>query len=686
MNAVSQGQTIQQQKDSLQSLIPTYNNAERIVGIRKLAALYLKDTLEIGHKIIKELIDDHSCYDYPKEAGLNFITLSSFEKRLSTIQEAIISLEKADSLFVIAGYKYGRAGVMLNMGILYKNMDKPKLSLEQYENAYSIFEADSHKIEMSSCLSNIGNYYFVLSNYQVALEYYIQALEIKESEIDESSSKYYKVANNLTSIALVQANLKQYDAAIKNYRQAYAINVKKGNLRGISRTTSKMADLFSYLMEYDSAIYYSNKCIETSKVIGNKRELSLGYSSICRVYYKMGLSKLALRNAFKSLEIQQEIQYSRGIYVNFMSIGEIYLDQGHYNTALIYFKKAENLSEIIEDKSLESNVQSGMATAYGYLKNYEKAYAHSMLYAQLTDSIFEENNSEELARMQTIYETNKKEKEILILNAEKAEQELLVRNQKAELTIQRLITIGILVFLLILVMVSFLLFNRYKLKQKAEKAELEVQSMEFESRLLRSQMNPHFIFNSLNSIQNYVLKNEKKLASSYLIKFANLMRNVLEMTRQETVSLEVDIETLRINMELEKLRLKDKFDFEILLDHNIDPESIFIPPMILQPHIENAIKHGIADIEKPGIIKVEIKLAGNLLRCSITDNGAGRKHVSQKGGKNYRSVSGKLNEERLELMSKRQGLVLEQKIIDLKDESGNAAGTMIEISIPYEMD
>jgi len=345
--------------------------------------------------------------------------------------------------------------------------------------------------------------------------------------------------------------------------------------------------------------------------------------------------------------------------------------------------------EVAETEGMNTliyKIEEALSQVYNNTGNYKQAYFYHVKYHNLYDSINNENSRNRLSELQTRFETEKKEKEILRLTAEKTEQKLAIIEQKSNLTRQRMIIFTILLVLFLSAGLAYFLFIRYRLKQKNKHIELENQNLQIESRLLRSQINPHFIFNALNSIQHFVLNNEKTQASTYLIKFANLMRNVLSMSRKEMVSLEDDLETLKINLELEKLRLKDKFDFVFSIDQSIELDAIYIPPMLMQPHIENAIKHGVEKKEGAGTIRIEISLPDHHLKCVIQDDGIGREKSAVNQKKGHVSVAGKLTRERFEILKKKRGTHISQVIIDQKDSHGNSIGTRVELIIPFEKD
>lgn len=219
-----------------------------------------------------------------------------------------------------------------------------------------------------------------------------------------------------------------------------------------------------------------------------------------------------------------------------------------------------------------------------------------------------------------------------------------------------------------------------------EKLSFEKRISEVEMQALRAQMNPHFIFNSLHSINKYVLDNDKENASVYLSKFSKLMRMILENSREQEVTLESDLAALKLYMELEALRFQNSFDFLITLDENMDSENTLIAPLLLQPFVENAILHGIREKEK-GFIKIEIKRDGGIMRCLIEDNGIGLEHlVATETGMSIKrkSFGMKITKERLKIIEQLKQVKTSIEVTDLKDAENNACGLRIELQLPYE--
>ena len=245
---------------------------------------------------------------------------------------------------------------------------------------------------------------------------------------------------------------------------------------------------------------------------------------------------------------------------------------------------------------------------------------------------------------------------------------------------------GLTLFLAI-VLIFRLRLERVRTIARIERERLEMEKglIQLEQKALRLQMNPHFIFNALNSIQSHISSQDTKTARYYLAKFSRLMRSVLENSRETMIPLVDEIHTLENYLEVERFSGGEKFDYEIEIDPNIDPEEVLIPSMMIQPFIENAIIHGIAHLKTKGHIHVRFIQINKRIECSITDSGVGRQKAAEiKSQQNHRHKSTALlvTQERLDIISAGADWGKSIEFIDLKNSDGSPAGTRVILRIP----
>ena len=305
--------------------------------------------------------------------------------------------------------------------------------------------------------------------------------------------------------------------------------------------------------------------------------------------------------------------------------------------------------------------------------NSDAAYASLQASFALHDSIIRYERKEELMEILTRYETDQKEKKILILSQENQLQEMKIRQNS-------LIIIGMALLVLLIVIMAIILFRQNKIKN-------ENQAILLKQRLFRSQMNPHFIFNAMGNIQSSIINEEPDKAIKYLSKFSKLMRNILEGSLEEKILLAEEISLITNYLDIQKIRFNTKFDYSIVIDEKIDTEAALIPPMLLQPFIENAIEHGINHKESKGNVKVIVKKDRGNMVFEIEDDGVGRtkaKELSQNKNKGHRSYATILTQERIEALNKKQKKKITFAIIDLTDKDGMASGTKVVFEIPIK--
>lgn len=269
---------------------------------------------------------------------------------------------------------------------------------------------------------------------------------------------------------------------------------------------------------------------------------------------------------------------------------------------------------------------------------------------------------------------------VILHNDGVSQSEELIKRQQEQIT---LAIIGALVPVVLLF--AFTFFFLYRRKRESDfrnkELELKVSIAQMELKALRSQVNPHFIFNCLNSIQHYIHQSNNDLAETYLVKFSRLIRRVLEHSCDPFISLEDDLKTLELYIQLEGMRMNNSFSYHIEMDPELNPELTFVPPMLLQPLVENAIWHGLNNRDQGGVIRIAFKKGEEHLNCRITDNGLKGDYISNQKG---RSFGMELIRDRITLLNQNETAEAILKMNPLTDDTGNQSGMQVDLVIPYE--
>ena len=349
----------------------------------------------------------------------------------------------------------------------------------------------------------------------------------------------------------------------------------------------------------------------------------------------------------------------------------------------------------LQEQSLEIAKQIGsidrQATAlknlseiYRVTKNFEKSLVYYIDATALNDSIYSSQKKDAITRMDMQFNFDKKE------SLAKAENDRRQAFAHAEIDRQKYRSNLILLssaFILLTGAGGFIFYKRNrdtKQKQKEIAAMLRIKDTELKA--LRLQMNPHFIDNALQSIQHFMKEHKAEEAEEYLIKFSSLMRSMLINSERDEIPLSKELETLEWYMQLENLRMNYPFTYKFYLDENVDTENTTVPPNILQPFVENAIKHGLVPKAASGNIALYVAKKENELHVIVEDDGVGRdnnSHFRYPTVFKRESLGIKITEERLQILNRLRNSNAAFKIVDLT-ENNIASGTRVELSLPFQ--
>jgi len=431
----------------------------------------------------------------------------------------------------------------------------------------------------------------------------------------------------------------------------------------------------------DSAKYYLKKSLKKSLNSDYKKNITAIHSNLGHIYE----SENKVDSAVYHYELQK-VAYEKFkptyTYANlFVLVNDSYvqIQKGNYtksfeNLNVVYdsIKKVEKLTR--NDKDLYITVLDYFILYYVKTNNIRKALEKSEEKAKISEVFLEQFLKEKINDLEIQFKSKQKDKSILQLEKNKLQQETIIKQQKA-------ITYSLGGLLLVIIGFGYLFWRQRKLKTQYEKVNLE-------QRLLRSQMNPHFIFNALNVINSLASKKSKK-TNSYILKFSSLLRLILNNSREEFVSLKDEVTALENYLILQS-DFNTKFNFNIQIDESLDENEIYIPPMLIQPFVENSIGHGLNSIEK-GELKIRLTPVENqkLIECIIEDNGIGySQSLENKKHTNYlhKSVSGSIVKERLKLYKKKFKVNSNFTIENRLDISQNSIGTTVVVTIPYFQD
>lgn len=561
--------------------------------------------------------------------------------------------------------KYQIAKSHLLLGKYKNTKSEYDSAYKDYQVALKIFKELNDEHNIATIFSDIGNIKRRQGKYDIALENYMKSLEISE-RIGFKKQQ----ALTLNNTGLVYYKLNNPDIAMDYHKESLKIAYQIEDKIAISKAYSNIGLVYLYKDKIDSAIHYLKSYLEIIKEFGNKSQYAIAIMNFGVVNFKLEKFDIALDYALKGYHIFEELDEKHHMASCTHFIAYLYEIKQDFELAIEYNQKTIALSNEINSFENLNNGYFSISRIYESQEDYKNALHYFKLFEQYDDSLVNENTTQQLIEAEEKYQNEKKQQQIEV-------QELKLQTNRLFLTI---LSIG--AFLLIIVIVFIILYSRSRQKSKEQK--LNNQLTRVTQQALAAQMNPHFIFNSLNSIQNYILKSDKISSNTYLSKFASLMRMTLNNSQFSFITIEEEINALTTYIELEALRFKDKINYEINIDPNINVSSWKIPPLLLQPYVENAIWHGLMHKEESGILRINLSHIEDKIECIIEDNGIGRKKAAEikaKKTKTYRSFGTDITKKRLELINNMTSMQLEVKYIDLFENS-TPIGTKLILEFP----
>lgn len=528
-------------------------------------------------------------------------------------------------------------------------------------------------------------------DYEKAENYLKQAVTLYEKEKDTE-----KLANVYRELAKTQELRQNYKDAISNYREA-ARKTKNKEFRNINRND---AERLSNINDPKSQSAYIKSNISHFNTSNNKKEAANAYQQMAEVKLKMDDKEGAieeLENALKNVKDEPE----EAIKIQ-EEIAKTYVASEEFDKAIVINQNMVQEAQKTNDPSLEIKQQLNLSQTY--LEANEKEKAVSALKEAYTLAI--ENNQtlqakNILARLTETYRKEKKPQEAILLYEDfvnrldsliqadstlidqkffQIHEERITRLERERALQEELITKTnrfnyILIFFIILILVFLVLIAKslYSINKKNKRIALQS---------LRREMNPHFIFNSLNSVNHFIAQNNELEANKYLSSYSKLMRNVMENSNKDFIPLYNEIEQLKEYLQLEHMRFRDKFSYEISINDSLDTDSLCVPNMLIQPQLENAIWHGLRYTPENGLLLLSIRKADQNLQVIIEDNGIGlrqSKELKTKHQKQHNSRGLTNTQERIRLLNELYNIHISLTIVE---KTGEESGVKVILSFP----
>ncbi|MCD6018380.1 MAG: two-component system sensor histidine kinase [Bacteroidetes bacterium] len=567
------------------------------------------------------------------------------------------------------------ATALHNQGIIFSEQSDDDKAVEFFNRSIDISKKSGNKNEIAISLQAIAQIDIRRGNNTKALNQLYECLKIFEEVGDEIG-----IADVHLSIGDICFLQNDYHRAIEHHKKSHALYIKNKYEVALSTINFKIGVDYNALKDYSRALEYLQKSIdliESSDYGVN----SVAYLNIAQIYIYQFRYDKALEYALKGLKISESMQNKVEINHGHIVLSKIFKLQKKYGLSVSHAEEALKIGQETEHPAEISMAAKQLYDIYTETKEPEKANRFHQLYIETKAILDNQESKNALLEQKLKYEYEKKE---LINKAESEKKlvELASENQKRNL----LKNIWLIVFGSVLVLVSVSVFFVYRnFKQKSVITNQKNNLLK--QKLLVSQMNPHFIFNSLNAIQNYIFKQDSLKAGNYLTQFSELIRMILDFSRKDYISVESEVKLLNTYLELQKLRFESKFDYQISVDEKIDRETVHIPPMLAQPFIENAIEHGIFYKKEKGRVDVRLYYERSLLVYEIEDDGVGMEEAMKLKNKlksSYESLATIITKERMDTLNEQSKSDIEIEIIDKKNNTAGDSGVKVKFVVPFK--
>ncbi|WP_417290683.1 tetratricopeptide repeat protein [Corallibacter sp.] len=571
-------------------------------------------------------------------------------------------------------YYEGESYALNMIGIVYRNLSLYDKAINAHTEAQQLAKK-TENIELETIsLNMLGVVYRRMDAIRSALDYHKQALDLAETANPQSLALKRSIAVSQNSMGNIYLALKQYDLAIRLFQKSLTIEVGSDNKLGLAINYHNIGYaqeakglLKSALNNYQRSLKYNN---DINSEIGRV----ICYNSIAGIYIKQGRNKKALPLINSALKKALNINDQYYIATSYLNLGLVNLKLNNLKNVEKNLNTALNIAEKYNLKSSKIETYKTLSEYNNEVGNYKEALNYYKKYIELDNTLTNERNLQYVNDLIIKYESEKKNNQIKAL----ANENELVKIRLAQ---NKRVLILCLVGIALIGAILFILYRQHQLRNEKKIITLEQE-------MLRNQMNPHFIFNSLNSIKLYIINNEKENAVYYLNKFSKLIRKILIASTEKEISLENELETMTLYMNIENIRFSNKIHYNVIIDENVSLSNIKVPSLILQPFLENALWHGLSS--KNGEKKISLQVSKNsnkYVTISITDNGIGRvasQKIKSQSKLQRKSVGLNITKARLDNFSKNLNAQYSIQIEDLYSDNNTPTGTKVIVKIPLK--
>jgi tetratricopeptide (TPR) repeat protein len=673
--------------DSLRKQLPVLRGIERINCLNALAEeFWWWQTLsDISDSIL------HWAIPANKESREMNYTLGLATSRMhigvaELYKRNLLTAERSlrDALPIFEQLHYdkgiGWCNSWLGQNLFHQNEFKEAINF--YRKALPYFDKTNDWEAQGKAWAWLGLLYTTVGEYEQGVFFAGQSL-LKRKEMSDHSC----VARSLTTMGNIYRSAGAHEDAINYYSQstAYAkehsLNYRNTSWNFLAVT---FASLYGLLNKPDSSLLYLQEAILTDPknltirvAIGEILLLKKQYDSALQIFL----------NPIEQLRRENDRWDLMRVLLD---AAKAFYGRGNTENALKYAYESLSIANAADVRPVRIENYTLLSNIYSSLSESDSAYHYLKLFTALDGQLAKDRFFFRLSDYKKQAEYNKKLEQIASLDKNNRLLDQANKNKEEKLKQASLFKWVLAGGLFISLLAAVFIHRSLTLKRKNDRlanqkaqSDLRLKASELEMQALRAQMNPHFIFNCLSSINHFILKNETDFASDYLTKFSRLIRIVLINSKNKLITLEDELEMLRLYLDMERLRFKNSFSYNINFINSIDVDNIYIPPLLLQPFAENAIWHGLMNKDGEGHLEISLRTESDFLICHIIDDGIGRKAAAElsTSDEKKKSLGLKITRERFDLLNEADEKKTFFEFEDLVDEDGKATGTKVILKI-----
>lgn len=589
---------------------------------------------------------------------------------LSDYEQSTMYYEKALQLEEEVGVKRNIPNYIINIGSNQMKTGQYGEALASFEKSLELFTELNHTLGIANSLKNIALIYKTQGNYPLSLEYNNKALVLAE-KIQDSTG----ISNSLNNISILYKIQGHYDKALELLEKSLTIQERLKNRSRVAGIKTNIGSIYMKKEDNTTAIKYLNEALEINREISDKSQQAESLNNLGYIYVTLKKYEDAYNYYNEAKKINIEIDNQEGISLSNLGIADCYMEQKKYDKALPHILRSFEISKKLDLLDHQKDAYKFLSIIYENNGDYKNAYKNHKQFKIINDSLFNTENTEKFTQLE--YEHKYKQaldsasiRELKLTKTVQATSQDLQKSQRNYLW-------AIIGVLLVSILLGAIIFY-----QKLGHVKAKTQNIIMEQKLLRSQMTPHFIFNSLSVLQGMILNKEEKKSVHYLSKFSKLLRITLENSRDKTVSLSQELAAVQDYLTLQNLE-NEAYKCTILVEDSIDVELFEVPPMLIQPFVENAIEHAFINQTDDRKIDIRLTYLDKKLVCTITDNGIGINYKCEHKNNGKKSLATTITSERLKVLSK--DFKMEGSVTIDDRQKFNETGTQVTLVIPHKL-